>query len=602
MKTQLLLLLCCINLASTYGQTIPPGRITDWSQAGFKPGYIRSLPVINVTDLGAANDSSSSVDLYITRAIDSFKGKAGIVFFPAGVYICNSPITLSDSITLKGAGSDSTKIVFDLKGAPDNCINIRREHPETVFPFTKVLSGMAKGSARLSIADTLGFRPEGYAEIREENGNWDTVPAAFAAKSVGQIVRIVSVSGSAITIDPALRIDLDSSLHPEIRIIKPITNVSVECMHLTRADSPSSGSVYNINLYYAVNCLISGVESSRSMGAHVMVEYCKNVTVKGSYFHHALGYDGNGTRGYGICLRQHSSDCLIENNLFRVLRHAMMVKEGANGNVFAYNYSREPRRSEPIADLSGDISLHGHYAFANLFESNVVQNIIIDHYWGPSGPFNTFFRNRIEGYGLLMTDNAPYTSDQNFAGNEVTNTTPLHGNYALKGTGHFEYGNNVQGTIVPAGKDSTDIASLYLATPPLFWRSGTWPAIGYPHKPGFYTIPAEERYNAAGTVTICLSPPPTVSNTPAMITAEVIQIFPNPFENQINIDLVSPGNAPAAISLIDMHGKTIFKQQYVLTQGKNQLVARPAEHLNPGLYLLNIRTGQHNIYRKVLRN
>jgi hypothetical protein len=126
------------------------------------------------------------------------------------------------------------------------------------------------------------------------------------------------------------------------------------------------------------------------MGAHVMIEYSKNIEVSGCYIHHSFGYDGSGTRGYGVCLRQHASDCLVENNFFRFLRHAMMVKEGANGNVFGYNYSIEPNRSEPIADFSGDISLHGHYAFANLFEGNIVQNIIIDQFWGQSGPHNTF--------------------------------------------------------------------------------------------------------------------------------------------------------------------------------------------------------------------
>ncbi len=106
----------------------------------------------------------------------------------------------------------------------------------------------------------------------------------------------------------------------------------------------------------------------------------------------------------------------------RNLRHAMMVKTGANGNVFSYNYSKNVRRSEWPNNYGGDISLHGHYSYANLFEGNIVQNIMIDHYWGPSGPLNTFFRNRAELYGIIMTGGDPTTSDmQNFVGNEITN-------------------------------------------------------------------------------------------------------------------------------------------------------------------------------------
>ncbi|MBM4395981.1 MAG: hypothetical protein FJ087_09850 [Deltaproteobacteria bacterium] len=54
----------------------------------------------------------------------------------------------------------------------------------------------------------------------------------------------------------------------------------------------------------------------------------------------------------------------------------MMVTTGANGNVFGYNYSRDPYRSETINDFSGDISVHGHWPFANLFEGNVVANVM----------------------------------------------------------------------------------------------------------------------------------------------------------------------------------------------------------------------------------
>lgn len=123
----------------------------------------------------------------------------------------------------------------------------------------------------------------------------------------------------------------------------------------------------------------------------------------------------------------------------------MMVKTGTNGNVFGYNYSIDPYRSETIHDYSGDVSLHGHYAFANLFEGNLVQNIIIDHYWGPSGPLNTFFRNRAELYGFIITSSDNPTNQQNIAGLEITNTNFLYGMYTISGEDHFEYGNFVTG-------------------------------------------------------------------------------------------------------------------------------------------------------------
>lgn len=495
---------CCVHLQSS-AQVIPSGRFYDWTGAGFRgilPDYSNT---INIVQLGAANDGSSAVDSYIQAAVDSMNGRYGVIYFPAGSYLVNSTIALPDSVMLKGAGSDSTTITFDLNGAPNDCIDVSKNQDEALDPFVKIIAGFAKGSTTLTVIDASSFAANSYAEIRQDNGTWYTVPSSYAEKCIGQIVKVISVSGNSVQIEPALRIDLDTMLNPEIRIIRPATHVGIECMKIIRIDSSASPSVYNINFNFAVNCWVRGVESAKSMGAHVLIEYSKNIEVSGCYIHHSFGYDGFGTRGYGVCLRQHASDCLVENNFFRYLRHAMMVKEGANGNVFGYNYSIEPNRSESIPDFSGDISLHGHYAFANLFEGNIVQNIIIDQTWGQSGPHNTFLRNRAELYGMgVLPGSPPYTNDQNFVGNEITNTAVLHGNYYTQyGTGHFEHGNNVKGTVMPAGTSVLTDSTYYFNSKPAFWNNTAWPSIGIPNAINTGSNPAQQRYASAELPTIC---------------------------------------------------------------------------------------------------
>jgi hypothetical protein len=180
----------------------------------------------------------------------------------------------------------------------------------------------------------------------------------------------------------------------------------------------------------------------------------------------------------------------------------MMVKTGANGNVFSYNYSREVHRSEPISDYGGDISLHGHYAYANLFEGNIVQNIMIDHAWGPSGPYNTIFRNRAELYGIIFTSGNPTTSDsQHIVGNDVTS---ILGSYSITGTGHIQHGNNIRGTIRPTGTGTLTDTSYYIDMEPVFWSiSDTWPSLGIPNTLGAGSNPARNRWIQGGTMTIC---------------------------------------------------------------------------------------------------
>ena len=52
----------------------------------------------------------------------------------------------------------------------------------------------------------------------------------------------------------------------------------------------------------------------------------------------------------------------------------------------------------------------------NLFEGNVVEYIHSSDWWGPSGPGNTFFRNRASKEEFIISDNSDY---QNVIANET---------------------------------------------------------------------------------------------------------------------------------------------------------------------------------------
>ena len=104
-----------------------------------------------------------------------------------------------------------------------------------------------------------------------------------------------------------------------------------------------------------------------------MINLSSHLEVTGSYFHDAYMYDGTGTKGYGITLNNHSGLCLVSNNIFKHLRHAMMTKTGANGNVFAYNYSIEVyrRRIEPLRNFA-DFGFYISF-FPNLISGPLVK-------------------------------------------------------------------------------------------------------------------------------------------------------------------------------------------------------------------------------------
>jgi hypothetical protein len=499
---KLTILLISIYTINIQAQIIPVERQVNWSDA--KLSYQIEVPVneVNVMDFGATGNGTTNDQPAVMSAIASLNGSLGYIYFPPGNYLLNSPVSLPDSAILKGISPDLSVLMFNFGGTSLDCISMVGS---TVTVFVQIDTGYIKDNAWIITDSAFLFSSGDYAEIIEENGSWNDKPATWAVQCVGQIVQIDHRHDDTLFLMSPLRITYDAALNPRIRKIDPRVNAGVECLKIKRIDQSSSGA--NILLSLAANCHIRGIESDKSVSAHVDIFQSTRILVEGNYFHHSFLYDGASKHGYGVILNAHSGECLITNNIFRYLRHAMMAKTGANGNVFSYNYSREVHRSEPILqDYGGDISLHGHYAYANLFEGNIVRNIQIDHEWGPSGPYNTFFRNRAEGYGIIFSTGNPTTSNyEHIVGNDIDYNGTLLGPYTITGTNHIQHGNNVDGTITPPGTGTLTDTSYYLESEPVFWSvADGWPSLGIPNVLGAGTNPAKYRWDhPASGLTIC---------------------------------------------------------------------------------------------------
>lgn len=492
MRTFALTLSLVIAMNASQAQSIDANRMVDWSVVGLKP-IQKSSTRVSVLDFGAKGNGLSDDSEAVIKAIKSLGKEGGEVFFPKGNYLIKKGLVLDSRVVLNGAGSDMTKLLFDSGSKEFNCISVGALPPKT---FKTLKQAPKKGDTTIPIDEASDFKIGDYVELRQENGSWDKKPRDWAKYSVGQILRVKNVNSDGIVIEQPIRIDYNLSLKPEIGVFEPKTDVGIQNLAIERLNQPAKGLNMNIQFRYAVNCWVKGVEGIKSVGSHVMISICSNIEVSGCYFHHAFDYSGSGTKGYGVTLIRHSGECLIENNVFSNLRHAMMVKQGANGNVFAYNYSFEPTRKELISNYSGDISMHGHYPFANLFEGNIVHNIMVDKYWGASGPDNTLFRNRVMLYGIIYSPTAG--NYHNIVGNEVTNRSFFMGKVLLPGTGHLIKGNAVGAK----SNQSIEEQSLYLKSKPKFWTAPIpFPSIGTPNY-NTSTIPAYERAQASKPWTV----------------------------------------------------------------------------------------------------
>lgn len=589
-----------IQLSSllSLSQVIPEERRVGW--AGDLNEFQIEYPdnLISVHDFGAVGDGFTDDTDAIVDALNALNGQEGMIYFPTGTYLLTQTLSLDDHQFLKGNGADSCCLLFSLGQQGGHCIQISRDQPAE---FIQLDDGFVKGSNWITTDSAFVFSADDFVEITQENGGWDIVPIDWASNSVGQIAKIQSVFMDTLYLTRPLRFTYSPDLNPRIRLLDPIMNTGIECLKIKRLDEVAGEAGSNIYIENAVNCVVQGVESDSSVGSHLSIHRSSNILIQGCYFHHAFTYDGEGTRGYGVTLHTHSGQCLITNNIFKYLRHAMMVKTGANGNVFSYNYSREPYRTETIHDASGDISLHGHFAYANLFEHNIVQNIVIDHYWGPSGPWNTFFRNRAELYGIIMTTNAFYeTTDQNFVGNETTNGAAFHGQYFLTGSQHFEYGNNILGVTIPAGTDNLTDSSYYLNIAPAFWNpQDGWPSIGLPNTLNSGTIPAKERYIEGDILTLC--PDSIQTNTGGSREESVsLQYWPNPALETLFVRYKLPPLTKARLSIRSTTGQ-ILVSLLLDNASDDGVYTIDLSHIEQaGLYFLMIKLPNQVITRKLI--
>ena len=462
---------------------IPAERIfTDaWQHAGY-PGPIPApARIVNVRDFHTTNDNAA-----VIAAIHSLSNAPGVVYLPAGTYHFHTAINLPAGVILRGESPATTTLHWDNLG---DCINVSAPQKEKYQPVT---AGDTIHSRTLTVTNGQTFAAGDYAEIREDNDPaWGA--DKWADQTVGQILRITAVAGHTLTLERPLRITYQAGQNPVIRKLNLVTEVGIENLKIDRAVAGTDTARYNIYtifFYHAARCWVRGVESANTFGGHVAIDHSTQISVTGCYFHHAWYYGGGGS-GYGVRLQYQTGECRIEDNIFRHLRHSMLVQLGVNGNVFGYNYSREPLRTEFPSEVSSDITVHGNYPYANLFEGNLCQHIWIDDSHHANGPLNTFFRNRAETYGIYMTD--PAASNQNFVGNEVyTGTLSLLFNptgYRLTGGGHFEYGNRLNGVVVqPPGTTNLTDRTYYLTN-----------AVSIPAPT---EIPARARYMAGKQMTV----------------------------------------------------------------------------------------------------
>ena len=558
------LLVCAKKIKS---QNIPSQRLTNWSEAGLDEAIQEPANLINFIDAGGKYNDAASNDSVLNQLLT--QGPITI-YFPNGQYNFSHAINLPSNTILRGESADSTIFNFHIT-TNSSLINITGTLTSDTF---RLSSDANQGSSYFILYQSSGIQVGDLYKIVDNDSA--LVTSSWALYSTGQLVTIDSIIGNRIIITSELRRKFMLSKKSWIQKINPVKNVAVKNITLICGQATNNHTA-NIYMNYASNCQIKCIQSQKANFAHIDVRNSTHILIEGSYFKDAWSYGGGG-KGYGVVLHHSTSDCRVSDNIFNHLRHSILLQAGANGNVISYNYSTNPFWTGVAlpSNSAGDLVLHGNWPYRNLFEGNIVQNIVIDNSHGKNGPNNTFLRNRAELFGIFM-NNSITTDSLIFVGNETTGSGLFYGNISLSGVGHFSYGNNQKGSIIPSGTGNPTIASLYLTTAPVFYQN--WPLIGLPNSLNAHNNRAKTNY-LQNHLTLC-SVAFINGNYSKKKAFQKIRIYPNPVKNILFFDGYS--GEKTKIKIFSICGKMEISAEI---QTKLDVSRLPA-----GIYFVVINSG-----------
>ncbi len=496
--------------------------------------------IVDVTNVGISPGDSDVTEL-LNELIDDVS-EPTVFFFPAGEYFFQGTIEIEDdNVVIRGAGSDQTRFILD--GIEPHSIRFAG----WIYSPVEVTANVAAGHQRLMLSSTSTLQVGDVVEISQELDDWD---AEWGKRSWGQIVVVTEIKDNAIKVDQPIALGLDVSRQAEVVKMNPVKNVGIENLYLERRHYTEASSIEMRSVY---NGFIRNIESYNAVKYHVLLFRSRNIVVSGNYIHDAQNYGGGGF-GYGVNLEKLSTQVLVTDNIFKNLRHHIIVQTGVNNSIISYNYNVD------IQDYS-DLSLHGHYSNHNLYEGNMVWLTGIADAWGRVGPSNVIFRNQIRGRqfgdeGIAIHDDS---DNQALVANDFVDESYIRKEEDVDNT--YEEGNIIEGIarwneLNPSAEIPQ---SLYLEDMPDFWLTELpWPAFG-PDVPGsaLNKIPAQVRYeqsfksgnsNAEANESLSLEQP---------LKTRLNTSFPNPFSSRTTISFNLAEQGTVHLEVFDSLGRKI---------------------------------------------
>lgn len=80
-----------------------------------------------------------------------------------------------------------------------------------------------------------------------------------------------------------------------------------------------------------------------------------------------------------------------------------------------------------------------------------------------------------------------------------------------------------------------------------------------------------------------------------------LSIYPNPFSSTFSVNFSSEENRNGKLAVVDMTGRTVFANEYLITQGSNTIRLNEIDNIPSGIYFLRMESGNSVITSKLVK-
>jgi|GEM_PF-5925821 len=397
------LLLCAVIVHGAVLPTESQPPAGTWAAAGVPGGIPTGRTVHSIlTSTGDATDRSAAIQAALNACPS---GQS--VRLSNGTYRVNSGFDIPNGVEIFGDGP--TQTILDIRGGVYSGVNLNDGWPNPSSDNI-VTSETTAGTTTFTIADTSGFTAGRMVRIEIEDQRDNTAVQAGAVPVIktddppgynrSQITRLVSKTGTTLTVSPGLYRTVDSGLEVRIKASAgEFAGVGIRDMQLDFSNGSVTFGVWfqSVRDSWIYNCRII---QPGNYGIFFMSVF--RSTVKRN---HVSSLGGGGSNGANLLfgsLGDGACAILVEDNIFEKCFPNIEVNFGSAGNVFAYNYCFDSSSSG--GGNGGSIfSNHGPHNYFNLYEGNIAPSLENDGYFGSTSE-DTVLRNHFTGVNPGVDD------------------------------------------------------------------------------------------------------------------------------------------------------------------------------------------------------